>query len=45
MGKVIIILVLVVLFGGLGAGFLVTWDMPAPSEPREKIISNDRFSN
>lgn len=45
MRKVVLILILLLLVGGVGAGFLVTWDMPAPSEPKEKIISNDRLGN
>lgn len=28
----------------IGAGvFLMTWDIPAPSEPVTKTLSNDRF--
>jgi hypothetical protein len=43
MRKVVFILILLLLVGGIGAGFLATWNMPAPSEPKEKIISNDRL--
>ena len=39
---VAIILVLLVAILG-GAVFLVTWDIPAPSAPVEKTLSNDRF--
>ncbi len=43
MGKVVFIVVFVVLAGAVGAGFLVTWNMPAPATSQEKIIPNDRF--
>ncbi len=44
MRKVSLIAV-VLLFGLVGAGalFLTTWDIPAPSAPVEKVISNERF--
>lgn len=33
---------LVLAIGGL-AVFLATWDIPAPSQKVEKVLSNDRF--
>ena len=43
LSKLIFFLVLLVL---AGAGvFLVTWDIPAPTSPVEKVIPNDRFPN
>ena len=35
----------VLLFGLVGAGalFLTTWDIPAPSAPVEKVLSNEQF--
>lgn len=35
-----------VLAGGLvaGAAFLVTWDIPPPTQQVEKVIPDDRFS-
>ena len=35
------LLVLLAIVGG--AAFLLTWDIPAPTAPVEKVISNDRF--
>lgn len=39
------LILVVLLFGLVGAGalFLTTWDIPAPSAPVEKVISNERF--
>lgn len=37
----LLFLILLVLAGG--AAFLVTWDIPAPTAPVEKVIPNDRF--
>lgn len=37
----LIALVLLLLVGGAVA--LATWEMPAPTAPREKTIPNDRF--
>jgi len=36
---------MVLLLAGLvgGAVFLATWEIPAPSAPVEKVISNDKF--
>ncbi|MGE5537652.1 MAG: hypothetical protein ACM30I_03470 [Gemmatimonas sp.] len=39
-GRVIIIAVVVVIIGGVA--FLATRNIPAPSAPVEKVISNDR---
>lgn len=39
--KILVVLVLFLFVGGAVA--LATWDMPAPTAPREKTISNDRF--
>jgi hypothetical protein len=39
-GRVIIIVVLVVIVGGVA--FLATRNIPAPSAPVEKVIPNDR---
>jgi hypothetical protein len=38
-------ILLVVLLAGLigGAVFLATWEIPAPSAPVEKVISDDKF--
>ncbi|HCP00804.1 MAG: hypothetical protein CL573_06300 [Alphaproteobacteria bacterium] len=41
LGKYIIILFFAVIVAG--GVFLATWDIPAPVESVEKIISNDRF--
>ena len=38
-----IVILLIAIFGG--AVFLVTWDIPAPSAPVEKILPDDRFPN
>lgn len=40
-------ILLVVLFAGAigGAAFLATWEIPAPSAPVEKVISDDKFPN
>ncbi len=38
-----IILLIVVLAVAAGAIFLMTWDIPAPSEKVTKTLSNDRF--
>lgn len=37
--------VFILLFIGLigGAGFLATWDIPAPSETVEAVLPDDRF--
>lgn len=37
----IIVILLIAILGG--AVFLVTWDIPAPSAPVEKILPDDRF--
>lgn len=36
---------IVLLVAGLGAAgvFIMTWEIPAPSAPVEKVIPNDRF--
>lgn len=39
--KILLLLVLVIGVGGFA--FLATWDMPAPSQPVERVIPNDRF--
>lgn len=36
-------LLLLVLLGG-GAMFLITWDIPPPTAPVQKVIPNDRFT-
>lgn len=38
----IILLLLLAALGGGGA-FLLTWDIPAPVAPVEKVIPNERF--
>jgi len=38
---VLIVIVLGALAGG--AGFLATWDIPAPSVKVEKVLSDERF--
>ena len=43
MRKFVVIFILVLLVGVVGAGFLATWNMPAPATSQEKIIPNDRF--
>jgi hypothetical protein len=35
--------VLLLVLVGAGALFLTTWDIPAPSAPVEKVLSNERF--
>lgn len=37
------LLVLIVLLAGAGAVFLVTWDIPPPSQPVERVIDDGRF--
>ncbi len=39
--KVIGIVILIVVGGG--AALLLTWDIPPPEGPIEKVLSNDRF--
>lgn len=39
--RILIALVVVLVIGGAVA--LATWDMPAPTATREKVIPNDRF--
>ncbi len=39
--KIIIYIGLIAVLGG--GLFLMTWDIPAPSEPVEKTLNNDRF--
>lgn len=39
----LVIFVLLLLFVGGGAVFLMTYDIPAPSQQIEKVIPNDRF--
>ena len=41
LSRILVLLVLLLLVGGAVA--LATWDMPAPSATREKVIPNDRF--
>jgi hypothetical protein len=38
----IILVVLVLAIGG-GLAFLLTWDIPPPSGPIEKVLPDDRF--
>jgi hypothetical protein len=38
------LLVLLLLAVAAGVVFLGVWDLPAPSQPVERIIPNDRFS-
>lgn len=38
---IVVIILLLAVFGG--AVFLVTWDIPPPSERVEKVLSDDRF--
>jgi cell division septal protein FtsQ len=40
--RLIFLILLVALVAG-GAGFLATWDFPAPTRTVEKVIPNDRF--
>ena len=37
------LLFLIVLILAGGAVFLLTWDIPAPTAPIEKVVPNDRF--
>jgi len=39
---IFIVFLLVLVLGG-GFVFLATWDIPAPSQPVEKVLDNDRF--
>lgn len=39
--RILIVLVMFLLVGGAVA--LATWDMPAPTATREKVIPNERF--
>jgi len=39
--RVLVILTLFIIVAGTVT--IVTWDMPAPSTMKEKVISNDRF--
>lgn len=39
--QILFLLVLIVLVGG--TAFLATWDMPAPTQPVQRVIPNDRF--
>jgi hypothetical protein len=39
--KILAIIVLLVVGGGFA--FLLTWDIPPPSAPVEKVLPNDRF--
>lgn len=44
MSKLLSILLLLILVTGVGGfAFLATRDMPAPSQPVERVIPNDRF--
>jgi hypothetical protein len=45
MKKILLIaaLAVVVLIGG-GLTVLATWNIPAPTQPVEKVIPNDRFT-
>ena len=38
----ILVVVLLLIIGG-GIGFLLTWDIPPPSGPVEKVLSSERF--
>lgn len=38
--RIVLVSLAVLLLGG--AVFLATWDIPAPSAPVEKVISNDK---
>ncbi len=39
-----VILLLLILGGvGVGAVFLATWDIPAPSQTVEQVLPDDRF--
>ena len=37
-----LVILLVVAIGG-GLAFLATWEIPAPSQKVEKVLSNDKF--
>lgn len=39
---VVLLVLLLVLIGG-GAAFLLTWDIPPPTAPVQKVIPNDRL--
>lgn len=39
--KVLVIILLLIIGGGIG--FLLTWDIPPPPGPVEKVLSNERF--
>jgi hypothetical protein len=39
---IFIVFLLILVLGG-GFVFLATWDIPAPSQPIEKVLDNDRF--
>jgi len=41
LAQILLVLIAVVLVGG--GIFLATWNIPAPSAPVEKVISNDRL--
>ena len=44
MSKVTKSILLLVTVGLIGGGlFLMAWDIPAPSEPVNKTLNNDRF--
>jgi len=38
----ILVIVLLLIIGG-GIGFLLTWDIPPPAGPVEKVLSSERF--
>jgi hypothetical protein len=40
--KFVIAIIALVIAGGVV--FLATWDIPAPTQPVEKVIPNDRFA-
>jgi hypothetical protein len=39
---IFIVFLLILVLGG-GFVFLATWEIPAPSQPVEKVLDNDRF--
>jgi len=39
--KILAIILLLVIGGGIG--FLLTWDIPPPPGPVEKVLPSDRF--
>lgn len=44
MGRVLIILLaLIILAAAAGAIYLLTWDIPAPSQEVERVLPDDRF--